>query len=115
MSNRKTNQGSIPKAIGPYSQSVAFENLVFTSRQIALDPISMNLVSRDIESQTEQVIQNLKNVLKTTVFLTNMNDFDSMNKVYATHFSHKPARSTIEVSRLPRGALIEIEYTTCTK
>jgi len=110
-----------PKAIGPYSQAVRIEALVFTAGQIGLDPASGELVGGGIETQTRQVLTNLKNVLeaagsglnyvvKTTVFLTDMNDFASMNTVYAEFFpENPPARSTIGVTGLPKSGLVEIE------
>ncbi len=110
-----------PKAIGPYSQAIVANGLVFCSGQIPLDPASGNLVEGGIEAQTHQVLKNLsavlqaagsdlKRVVKTTVFLQSMNDFAAMNGVYATYFTQDPpGRSTIEVAKLPRGALVEIE------
>lgn len=109
-----------PKPIGPYSQAVEFENLIFTSGQIALDTHG-KIVSSEIEEQTKKVIENLKNILedngsslenviKTTVFLKDMIDFNSMNEVYNTYFGTSlPARSTVEVSRLPKDVRVEIE------
>lgn len=110
-----------PKAIGPYSQAVRIENLVYTAGQIALDPATMELVSGGIEAQTRRVLTNLKNVLesagsglnyviKTTVFLADMKDFSAMNAVYAEFFTENPpARSTIAVAALPKNGLVEIE------
>ena len=110
-----------PKAIGPYSQAILAEDLVYTSGQLGLDPATMELVEGGIEAQTRQVLTNLKNVLeaadsglnfvvKTTVFLQSMNDFAAMNGVYAEFFpENPPARSTIAVAGLPKGALVEIE------
>ena len=112
---------SAPAAIGPYSQAIASGNLVFASGQIALDPASGQLVQGDVREQTRRVLENLKAVLsaagssleqvvKTTVFLTRMADFAAMNEVYAEYFSQSPpARSTIAVAELPRGAQVEIE------
>ncbi|MBV6478071.1 MAG: 2-iminobutanoate/2-iminopropanoate deaminase [Ignavibacteria bacterium] len=109
-----------PEPIGPYSQAVGFEKLIFTSGQIALDT-SGSIVSDDIFKQTEKVIENLKNILedngsslekviKTTVFLKDMQDFASMNEVYNKYFGKSmPARSTVEVSRLPKDVKVEIE------
>lgn len=109
-----------PSAIGPYSQAVIAGNLLFTSGQIALTPKGEMLES-DIEKQTIQVLENLKNILlegsanlnsviKTTIFLANMEDFAKVNEIYATYFNkHKPARSTVAVKTLPKNALIEIE------
>ncbi len=112
-----------PEAIGPYSQGVIAESsrLVFTAGQIPLDPKTGYSVKRDIEIQTKQVIENLKGVLeaagtgldrviKTTVFLKNMDDFPRMNRVYEKYFGESlPARSTVEVSKLPKDVLIEME------
>jgi 2-iminobutanoate/2-iminopropanoate deaminase len=112
-----------PRAVGPYSQGISIESgkLIFTSGQIPLDPQTGEMVDGGIEEQIERVIQNLKAVLeaggsgldrvvKTTVFLKHMGDFQVMNRVYEKHFKNNPpARSTIEVSALPKGALIEME------
>lgn len=110
-----------PKAIGPYSQAIRAGTLVYTAGQVGLDPTSGELVESGIEAQTRQVLTNLKNVLeasdsglnfvvKTTVFLKDMNDFAKMNSIYAEFFSENPpARSTIAVAGLPKGALVEIE------
>lgn len=109
-----------PQAIGPYSQAIAFENMIFTSGQIALLEDG-RFLEGTIEEQTKQVLQNLtavleaaesslSKVIKTTIFLTNMDDFQAVNGVYGTFFSeHKPARSTVAVKALPRNALVEIE------
>jgi 2-iminobutanoate/2-iminopropanoate deaminase len=110
-----------PKAIGPYSQAVRTDALVFTAGQIGLDPAAMEIIPGGIEAQTRQVLTNLKHVLeaadsglnyvvKTTVFLQSMNDFPAMNSVYAEFFpENPPARSTVAVAALPKGALVEIE------
>ena len=110
-----------PKAIGPYSQATTFENLIFLSGQIALDPRTGNIEAATIEGQTEQVMKNLEAVLlaagsdmskalKCTVFLLDMNDFSSFNKVYGSYFGDvPPARSTVQVAKLPKDAKIEIE------
>jgi 2-iminobutanoate/2-iminopropanoate deaminase len=110
-----------PQAIGPYSQAIKHNGLVFVSGQIPLDPATMTLVAGSTGDQTKQVMNNLKaileaagsnfaNVLKTTVFLRDMNDFDEMNKVYGEYFSsHKPARATVQVARLPKDVAVEIE------
>ena len=112
-----------PKAIGPYSQAVRTESLVFTAGQVGLNPASGELVEGGIEEQTRQVLTNLKNVLeaadsglgyvvKTTVFLKDINDFARMNAIYGEVFSENPpARSTIAVAALPKGALVEMEAT----
>ncbi|MGH2575040.1 MAG: RidA family protein [Ignavibacteria bacterium] len=110
-----------PEPIGPYSQAIRFYDLIFTSGQIAINITTGNIVKGSINEQTRQVIENLKSVLdeastdlskviKTTVFLKSMNDFSAMNEVYTEYFGDsKPARSTVEVSRLPKDVLIEIE------
>ena len=110
-----------PKAIGPYCQAMKHEGMVFCSGQIPLDPQSMTVVSGDIEAQTEQVLNNLaavlkavgsdlSKVLKTTVFLHDLEHFTKMNVVYARAFgNHTPARSTVQVARLPLDVLVEIE------
>ncbi|MGC2237334.1 MAG: RidA family protein [Pyrinomonadaceae bacterium] len=110
-----------PGAIGPYSQAVKAGNIVFCSGQIPIDPATGNFVSEDVAEQTEQVLKNLSAVLdaagtslndvvKTTVFLADMNDFAAMNEVYAKYFSeNKPARATVQAARLPRDARVEIE------
>ena len=109
-----------PKAIGPYSQAIRTESLVFTAGQLGLDPATMELVE-GVEAQTRQVLTNLKHVLetadsglnyviKTTVFLQDMSDFAKMNAVYAEFFpENAPARSTVQVAGLPKGGLVEIE------
>ena len=110
-----------PEAIGPYSHAIRTGNLVFCSGQTPLDPATMQLVGETIGDQTERVLDNLKivlggmelslqNVVKTTVFLKDMDDFQGMNEVYAKIFApHKPARSTIAVRQNPLDALVEIE------
>jgi 2-iminobutanoate/2-iminopropanoate deaminase len=110
-----------PKAIGPYSQAIRTDSMVFTAGQIALDPATMELVAGGVEEQTRQVLTNLSNVLeaagssldkvvKTTVFLQDMSDFPKMNAIYAEYFGENPpARSTIAVAALPKGGLVEIE------
>jgi 2-iminobutanoate/2-iminopropanoate deaminase len=110
-----------PPAIGPYSQAIVASDLIFCSGQIPLDPATGEIVEGGIEEQTHRVLKNLRavlesagsgleHVLKTTVFLKRMDDFAAMNAVYATYFPDAPpARSTVEVSRLPRNVLIEIE------
>jgi 2-iminobutanoate/2-iminopropanoate deaminase len=112
-----------PKAVGPYSQAVAFGDLLFCAGQIPLDPVSGEITGADVSAQTERVIENIKAVLavnamtlgdvvRTTVFLTTMDDFAAMNEVYARHFVQPfPARSTVAVAGLPRGAKVEIEVT----
>jgi 2-iminobutanoate/2-iminopropanoate deaminase len=110
-----------PKAIGPYSQAIRIESLVFTAGQIGLNPVTAELVDGGVEEQTRQVLTNLRNVLeaagsglnyviKTTVFLKDMNDFPKMNAIYAEFFGDAPpARSTVAVAALPKGGLVEIE------
>lgn len=110
-----------PGAIGPYSQAVKAGNLIFVSGQIPIDPKTGEFVSAEISEQTEQVLKNLSAVLeaagsslnevvKTTVFLADMNDFAAMNAVYGKYFSeNKPARATVEAARLPRDARVEID------
>jgi 2-iminobutanoate/2-iminopropanoate deaminase len=110
-----------PKAIGPYSQAIRTESLVFTAGQLGLNPATMEIVTGGIEAQTRQVLTNLKRVLeaadsglnyvvKTTVFLADMADFAAMNAVYAEFFpENPPARSTVAVKALPKGGLVEIE------
>ncbi|MFN4294580.1 MAG: RidA family protein [Thermoflexales bacterium] len=122
MSNRTViHTDAAPKAIGPYSQAIVAGGLVFCSGQVPIDPATGELVSGGIEEQTHRSLSNLKavleaagsgldRVLKTTVFLQNMGDFAAMNAVYAAYFpGDPPARSTVEVARLPRNALVEIE------
>lgn len=110
-----------PGAIGPYSQAVKTGNMVFLSGQIPIDPQTGEFVAGGVAEQTEQVLKNLSAVLeaagtslndvvKTTVFLADMNDFTAMNEVYARYFSeNKPARATVQAARLPRDARVEIE------
>jgi len=110
-----------PAAIGPYSQAVVVGELVFTAGQIALDPATMEIGVGDVAAQTELVLRNLAAILsaagsslqrvaKTTVFLRSMDDFAAMNEVYGRHFgAHRPARSTVEVARLPKDVLVEID------
>ena len=110
-----------PGAIGPYSQAIRAGNLVFCSGQIPIDPATGEFVSSVVADQTEQVLKNLGevlkaagtdlgNVVKTTVFLSDMNDFAEMNEVYGRYFSeNKPARATVQAARLPRDAKVEID------
>jgi 2-iminobutanoate/2-iminopropanoate deaminase len=110
-----------PKAIGPYSQAIMLNDFVFASGQIAIDPKKGEIVEGGVEAQTRQVMENIKNILanckmdfsnvvKTTIFLTDLNNFALVNDIYGSYFSQEPpARSCVEVSRLPKGALIEIE------
>ncbi len=110
-----------PKAIGPYSQAVKANGFVFVSGQIAIDPKTQQVIEGAIVPQTERVMENLKGiveasgssldkVVKTTVFLADMNDFAAMNEVYARYFpANPPARATVQVSRLPKDVRVEIE------
>lgn len=117
---KNINAVNAPEAIGPYSHGIISGNMFYSSGQIPIDPETGNLVEADIKVQTKQVINNLKNVLeaagsgiekvvKTTCFLKNIADFAEFNEVYAKSFMHKPARSCVEASALPKGALVEIE------
>ena len=116
----KISTPNAPAAIGPYSQAVKVGNLLYTSGQIPLDPISGDMVGDDITAQAERVMQNLAAVLeaagtsfdrvvKTTCFLTDMGDFAAFNAVYAKYITSAPARSCVAVCDLPRGALVEVE------
>ncbi len=110
-----------PKPIGPYSQAIRANGFLFVSGQVALDPKSGEMAGGDIRQQTERVLENVKgiveaagskltHVLKTTVFLKDMNDFAAMNEVYGKYFTAAPpARSTVQAARLPKDALVEIE------
>jgi 2-iminobutanoate/2-iminopropanoate deaminase len=124
MSKSVISTTGAPAAIGPYSQAVRVGEFVFTSGQVALDPATGAIVEGGIEPQTERVIENLRavlaaagldfsHVIKTTVFLKDMGDFAAMNAIYARAFAPEgvvpPARSTVEVARLPKDALVEIE------
>src|ERR1035437_10075435 len=114
-----TDQG--PKAIGPYSQAIRANGFVFLSGQIPLDPATQQLIEGDIQAQTDRVLKNIQGILeasgsslhkvvKTTVFLKNMGEFGSMNEIYGKYFSQAPpARSTVEVARLPKDVAVEIE------
>ena len=116
-----THTDAAPKAIGPYSQATTHGGLIYTAGQIALDPVTMEVVAGGVAEQTEQVFKNLKavlesagsgfdRVLKTSVFLVDMADFAAMNEVYGRYFGeHRPARSTVAVSGLPRGVRVEID------
>jgi 2-iminobutanoate/2-iminopropanoate deaminase len=115
----KTDQA--PSAVGPYSQGVVLEGWIWTSGQVALDPATGKMVGSDAASQADQALRNIEVILKsaessltkvvrTTVVLTNMDDFAAVNKVYARYFAEAfPARSCVEVARLPLGALVEID------
>lgn len=116
-----TQTDRAPAAIGPYSQAVVVDGLVFCSGQIPLDPASGKLLEGDVQAQTDLVLKNLAAVLeasgsdmghvvKTTVFLKDMDDFAAMNEVYARHFGdHRPARAAVQAARLPRDVQVEIE------
>jgi 2-iminobutanoate/2-iminopropanoate deaminase len=124
MQRTKINTPNAPAAIGPYNQAIRCDQFIYTSGQIALDPASGELTGDDVQAQTHRVFQNLQAVLtgagsslssvvKTTVFLARMSDFQAMNAVYATYFDQTegmmPARTTVAVAELPRKALVEIE------
>ena len=112
---------SAPKPIGPYSQAIRHGNDIFCSGQVALDPTTGNMLNASIEEETVQTLENMKavlaaagagmeHVIKTTIFLTDMGNFATVNEIYAKYFDvSKPARSTIEVKALPKGARVEIE------
>ena len=112
--------GKAPAAVGPYSQAVVINGLVYTSGQIALNPSTGELVGSTIEEQAEQVMKNLvaileaagtkpENAVKTLCFLTDINDFAAFNAVYARYFTEKPARSCVGIQSLPKGAICEVE------
>ena len=121
LSRNIINTKKAPAAIGPYSQAVSTESLVFVSGQIPVEPATGNLVTGDIKAQTRQVLNNLKEVLtaagsslekvvKTTVFIMNMDEFPNVNEVYAEFFAAEPpARACVEISRLPKGVDVEIQ------
>jgi 2-iminobutanoate/2-iminopropanoate deaminase len=124
MPKTRISTAEAPAAIGPYSQAVRIGDTLFTSGQVALDPVSGSIVAGGIREQTIRVLENLSavlaeaglgmaNVVKTTVFLKNMADFAAMNEIYAQYLAPEgvvpPARSTVEVARLPKDALVEIE------
>jgi 2-iminobutanoate/2-iminopropanoate deaminase len=123
MNRRTIKTNKAPSALGPYAVAISTDRLVFTSGQIGLDPASGELVDGGIEGQTRQVLTNLRNVLeasgsslefvvKTLVFLKDMGDFAKMNVIYGEFFTQDPpARSTVAVAGLPKGALVEIEVT----
>ncbi len=121
MNKELINTDKAPAAIGPYAQAIKANGFVFTSGQIPIDPATGNVVAGGIEEQAAQVLNNLREVLnttgagfqdvvKTTVFIKDMNDFPKLNAVYAQYFTQPyPARSTVEVARLPKDVLVEIE------
>ncbi|MCP9611814.1 RidA family protein [Coprobacter tertius] len=117
---KKVYTSNAPEAIGPYSQAIVCENLLFTSGQIPINPETGNVEATDINGQTIQVMKNLKAVLKesgtsfdkvikTTCFLKNMEDFAAFNTIYAEYFTSKPARSCVAVKQLPKDVLVEVE------
>lgn len=117
---KKIHTKLAPAAVGPYSQAVEVNGIVYTSGQIALDPVTGELVGKSIEEQAEQVMKNLtaileeagtkpENAIKTLCFLTDINDFAAFNEVYARYFTEKPARSCVGVKELPKGAICEVE------
>ena len=121
MSRETVETANAPAPIGPYSQAIKAGKELFCSGQIALDPKSMNVIEGDVAAQTDQVCRNLgavlqaggytyDDVVKTTIFLIDMNDFQAVNEVYAKYFGNaKPARSTVAVAGLPRGVRVEID------
>lgn len=117
---KKVHTSKAPAAIGPYSQAIVCGNLLFTSGQIPIDPATGNIEFSDIDRQTLQVMKNLaavleeagtsfENVVKTTCFLKNMDDFAAFNALYAQYFTGKPARSCVAVKQLPKDVLVEVE------
>lgn len=121
MEKKQITTNHAPAAIGPYSQAIRCGQFIYTSGQIPLDPATAEIVGTDVQAQTHQVLQNLqavlesagsslRSVIKTTVFLAHMSDFQAMNTIYASYFTDTaPARSTVAVAELPRKALVEIE------
>jgi 2-iminobutanoate/2-iminopropanoate deaminase len=121
MANTVVSTDAAPKAIGPYSQAIIAGSEVFTSGQIPLDPSTQQMVAGDIKAQTERVMANLEavltaagvgfsNVVKATIFVVDLNDFAAVNEIYGKRFpSNPPARSTVQVAALPKGARVEIE------
>lgn len=121
MQKKVVQTDKAPKAIGPYSQAIRIDSIVYTAGQTGLEPATGELIAGGVEEQTRQVLNNIRNVLeaagssleqvvKTTVFLQDMNDFAKMNAIYAEYFGENPpARSTIAVAALPKGGLVEIE------
>ncbi|MDD5559634.1 RidA family protein [Candidatus Methylomirabilis sp.] len=126
MSREVVSTELAPKAIGPYEQGIKFNGFLFTSGQIALDPATGKMIEGDVSAQTRQVLENLKAVLeagassldrvvKATVYLTDLSSFAQMNEVYAEYLGKvKPARSTVGVATLPRGAIVEIDLVATT-
>jgi 2-iminobutanoate/2-iminopropanoate deaminase len=115
------NTEKAPKAIGPYSQAVKIDNMLFVSGQIPIDPISNEIVRENIKTEVELVLKNLlsivheagfslEDIAKVTIYLKNMNNFEAVNEIYEKYFhSHKPARAVVEVSKLPKDVSVEIE------
>ncbi|KUJ94810.1 MAG: Translation initiation inhibitor [Desulfonauticus sp. 38_4375] len=115
------NTEKAPKAIGPYSQAVKVDNMLFVSGQIPIDPISNEIVRENIKAEVELVLKNLlsivheagfslEDIAKVTIYLKNMNNFEAVNEIYEKYFhSHKPARAVVEVSKLPKDVSVEIE------
>ena len=120
MKMNKIHTEKAPAAVGPYSQAMEINGLIYTSGQIALDPVTGELVGKTIEEQAEQVMKNLvaileaagtkpENAVTTLCFLTDIKDFAAFNEVYARYFTEKPARSCVGVRELPKGAICEVE------
>ncbi|WP_394903300.1 RidA family protein [Clostridium butyricum] len=123
---KKVQTKKAPAAVGPYSQAIVLNNVVYTSGQIPLDPVSGNIVGDNVKEQATQVMKNLSEVLqeagtsfesaiKTTCFLSDMNDFVEFNEVYAEYFVSNPARSCVAVKTLPKNVLCEVEVTALIK
>ncbi len=125
MQKKTVSTKDAPQAIGPYSQAVRFDNLIFVSGQIPIEPESGKILKGNIKEQTKQVLENLNNilmaggsslahVLRTTIFLTNLDNYSAVNETYAQFFDDlPPARSTVQVARLPMDAQIEIDVIAC--
>lgn len=120
MEIRKIYTDKAPEAVGPYSQAVVYNGLVYTSGQIAINPETNSIEATDIKGQTEQIMKNLgevlksanssfENAIKTVCFIADMNDFGAFNEVYAKYFTSKPARSCVAVKNLPKNVLAEVE------
>ena len=110
MANQVIHTENAPAAIGPYSQAVKAGNLLFVSGQVPFVPETMEIVEGDVKAQTAQSLKNFSNVVKTTVFIKDMNEFAQINEVYAEYFGeNKPARACVEVARLPKDVKVEIE------
>ena len=120
MEIRKIYTDKAPEAVGPYSQAVVYNGLVYTSGQIAINPETNSIEATDIKGQTEQIMKNLgevlksanssfENAIKTVCFIADMNDFGAFNEVYAKYFTSKPARSCVAVKTLPKNVLAEVE------